>query len=123
MVYKEVTPSELVKGVRYHFSTDGQFDNMTVVGIYHCTRFEWDRKDFNQLFFYPIKGNTKKRYKTKESWVTQIFKDWWIIDHTKIKIYLKIRRKTYKEKLREMFEQTALRIVLKKIVNEDFEWN
>ena len=59
MVYKEVTPSELVKGERYHFSTDGQFDNMTVVGIYHCSRIEWDNEDFNQLFFYPIKGNTK----------------------------------------------------------------
>ena len=123
MVYKQVQPSELVKGEKYHFSEDGHFDKMTVVGRYHCSRIQWDREDFNQLFFYPIKGNTKKRCKEKESWVTQLFKDWWIIDHTKIKIYLKIRRKDYKEKLIEKFKQTVLIFILKKIVNEDFEWN
>lgn len=123
MVYKQVNPSDLVKGERYHFSIDGKFDRMHVVGIYYCSRIQWDGADFNQLFFYPIKGNTKKRCREKESWVTQLFKDWWIIDHTKIKIYLKVTRKDYKQKLREMFEQTALRTVLKKIVNEDFEWH
>ena len=122
MVYKEVQPTQLIKGEKYHFSIDGHFDEMTVIGIYQCSRIEWDGADYNQLFFYPIKGNTKKRSKEKESWVNQIFKKWWIIDHTKIKIYLKIKRKNYKEKLREIFEQTVLKIVLKKIVNEDFEW-
>lgn len=122
MVYKEVTQLDLVKGERYYFSTDGHFDKMTVVGRYYCSRIEWDGADYNQLFFHVIKGNTKKRCKTKESWGTQILNNFWIINHTKIKIYLKIRRNDYKQKLREKFEQTALKIVLKKIVNEDFEW-
>jgi len=122
MVYKHVDPLNLVKGEKYYFSTDGIFDNMTFVGIYHCSRIEYDGRDYNQLFFYPIKGKCKKRYREKESWITQFFKKWWIIDHTKIKIYLKISQKEYKKKLLEKFEETTLKIILKKIVNEDFEW-
>ena len=122
MLYMEVQPSQLIKDEIYHFSLDGHFDNMTVVGIYCCSRIQWDGLDFNQHFFYPIKGNTKKRSKQKESWVTQILKNLWIIDCTKIKIYLKISRKDYKKKLIEKFKENALKIILKRIVNEDFEW-
>ena len=122
MIYKEVQPSQLIEGEIYYFSLDGHFDNMTVVGIYYCSRIQWDGVDSNQLFFEPIKGNTKKRSKQKEPWVTQILKHWWIIDYTKIKIYLKISRKDYKKKLIEKFKETALKIILKRIVNEDFEW-
>ena len=97
MLYKEVQPSQLIKDEIYHFSLDGHFDNMTVVGIYYCSRNQWDGVDCNQLLFHPIKGNTKKRSKQKEPWVTQILQNWWIIDYTKIKIYLKISRKDYKK--------------------------
>jgi hypothetical protein len=120
MVYKEVQPSELVKGTEYYFSTDRNF---IVSGRFLCTRIQIDGNDFNHLLFYPIKGNTKKRYRMPDAWLFQFYKNFWIIDNTKIKIYLKITRKDYKEKLREKYQQTALKIILKRIVNEDFEWN
>lgn len=120
MVYKEVQSSELVKGIEYYFNADGKFN---VSGRFLCSRIIIDGNDFNHLLFHPIKGNTKKRCRSPDAWLFQLYKNFWIIDHTKIKIYLKITRKDYKEKLREKFQQTALRIILKKIVNEDFEWN
>ena len=123
MVYKEVQLSELVKGIEYYFSTDDNFNvTFNVSGKFLCTRIQIDGNDFNHLLFYPMKGNTKKRYRTPDTWLFQFYKNFWIIDHTKIKFYLKIRRNNYKEKLREKFEQTSLRVILKKIVNEDFEW-
>jgi len=40
----------------------------------------------------------------------------------KNKIYSKITKKEYNQKLREKFEQTVLNVILKRIVNENFEW-
>lgn len=118
MVYKEVQQYKLIKGIEYYFSTD---ENFYVSGRFLC-RIQIDGNDFNHLLFYPIKGNTKKRCRTPDAWLFQFYKKYWIIDHTKLKIYSKITRKDYKEKLREKYQQTALRIILKKIINEDFEW-
>lgn len=42
--------------------------------------------------------------------------------HKSSLFYKIITFKQYREKLIEKFKETALRIVLKRIVNEDFEW-
>lgn len=37
--------------------------------------------------------------------------------------YKVIPNKEYKQKIKDKYDEKVLKIVLKKIVNEDFEWN
>ncbi len=111
-LFQEIQSTKLIKYQEYYF-------NNTICGTY-------SGNISNELGFRNVLGITKKMHNDPPEWIVYInrgvFSTFIKIDITK-KCYLKIRRKDYKQKLREKFEQTVLKIVLKKIVNEDFEWN
>ena len=118
MLFQEIHYKKLVKYQTYYFINEF---NKIIINM----RGEYLGKVNNKRIFNVI-GSTKKFRKNPESWVIDIIHDslsteMWVRP-MKTKFYLKITRKEYTQKLREKFEQTALKIVLKRIINEDFEW-
>lgn len=103
-MYQKVEFDALIKGERY-FIRYGAYK--WISGKFH--KFENS---------YAIFSNLKKNIGS--GWRYKGIK-WCMYSHY---IYYKdIPNKEYNKKLREKFEQTALKIILKRIVNEDFEWN
>ena len=120
MLFQEVHYKKLVKNQKYYFIKD-EFNK-----INPSSPGEYLGKNIHNHRMFMVRGSTKKFRRNLEPWALHIvhcpFSTNIWIDATQIKIYLKITRKEYIQKIREKFEQTALKIVLKKIVNEDFEW-
>ena len=119
MLFQEVHYKNLVKHQKYYFINHDNKIIMNMEGEY------LGKNSYNNHKFNVI-GSTKKFRKNPESWVIDIihdslFTEMWVRP-IKTKFYSKITRKGYNQKLREKFEQTALKIVLKRIINEDFEW-
>jgi hypothetical protein len=118
MLFQEIHYKKLVKYQTYYFTNN---INKIIINM----RGEYIGKVNNKRIFNVI-GSTKKFRKNPEPWVIDIihdsfFTEMWVRP-MKTKFYSKITKKEYTQKLREKFEQTALKIVLKRIVNEDFEW-
>jgi hypothetical protein len=118
MLFQEIHYKKLVKYQTYYFINEF---NKIIINM----RGEYIDKKNNQRIFKLI-GSTKNFRRNPEPWVIEIIHysfstEIWI-NAKQTKFYLKISRKEYNQKLREKFEQTALKIVLKRIINEDFEW-
>jgi hypothetical protein len=120
MLFQEVHYKKLVKYQKYYFIKD-KFNKII------STTGEYIGKNSDNHRIFRLIGSTKKFRRNPDTWALLIVdgpfstKIW--IDPLQIKFYLKITRKVYNQKLREKFEQTALKIVLKRIINEDFEWS
>jgi hypothetical protein len=119
-MFKEIHYEKLVKHQKYYFIKD-EFNKIKI-----STPGEYLGKNIHNHRIFTVTGSTKKFRRNPEPWVLDMVhhyistKIW--IDATQTKFYLKITTKEYKEKLIEKFKETALRILLKRIVNEDFEW-
>lgn len=118
-LFQEVHYKKLVKYEEYYFIN---YNNEIIMNM----RCKFIGKKTNRYAFNVV-GSTKSFRRKPESYVLDIIYTWtttkiWI-NLINTKIYLKINRNYYKEKLIEKFKESALRIILKRIVNEDFEWN
>lgn len=120
MLFQEVDYTKLVKYQKYYFIKD-EFNKINT-----SSSGEYCGKNIHNHRIFTIRCSTKKFRRNPEPWLlhtvhSPFSTNIWI-DAAQIKFYLKITRKDYIKKLREKFEQITLKIVLKKIVNEDFEW-
>ena len=120
-MFQEVHYEKLVKHQKYYFIKD-EFNKIKI-----STPGEYLGKNIHNHRIFVVRGSTKKFRRNPEPWALHMIqclfsiKIW--VDATQIKFYLKISRKEYKQQLIEKFKESALRIILKRIVNEDFEWN
>jgi hypothetical protein len=120
MLFQEVHYKKLVKYKKYYFIKD-EFNKINI-----STSGEYLGKNIHGRRIFRLVGSTKKFRRNPEPWALEIVhgtfctKIW--INPLQIKFYLKITRKEYNEKLKEKFQETALKIVLKRLINEDFEW-
>ncbi len=116
LLFQEVPSTKLVKYEKYYF----KYYSNTICGTYS------GNKNPNEYGFCNVLGITKKNRREIPEWIIYIndgiLSTYILIDFTKIKCYLKISKKDYNKKLREKYEQIVLKVILKKIVNEDFEW-
>ena len=120
MLFQQVHYKKLVKYQKYYFIKD-EFNKIIM-----STSGEYVGKNTDNHYIFRVIGTTKKFRRNPQVWALQIIdypfyiKMW--IDPIQIKFYLKITRKEYNKKLIEKFKESALKIILKRIVNEDFEW-
>ena len=120
MLFQEVHYKKLVKYKKYYF-IEGAFNKINL-----SSPGEYLGKNVHNQQVFMVAGCTKKFRRNPPPWVfymiQSLFSTKMWIDAKQIKFYLKITTKEYRQKLIEKFKESALKIILKKIVNEDFEW-
>lgn len=108
-MYEKVEFNQLVKGeiyvIRYGAYTKW------IIG-----KFNKYKDDYGII--YAVFSNLKKNIGT--AWKYKGFK--WNTQ-CNYSYYKQIPNKEYKQKIKDKYDEKVLKIVLKKIVNEDFEWN
>lgn len=114
VIYKQVHGSDAIQGKSYYF--DKMFDRKTLRG--HLLR-----RTKNALHFSLRR---KIGVRDPEPWLLSSlqtsYTTRWIVDPRNAPLYEKIPMHYYKQKLKEKFEENVLKFILKRIVNEDFEW-
>ena len=107
-MYEKIEYKDLIKGERYFIRYSKNNKSKWIIGTF----FEHYGYTNQLVIFGKLTKNTRGHY----GGVTEKI-------HKKSLFYKIILFKQYREQLIEKFKQTALKIVLKKIVNEYFEWN
>jgi hypothetical protein len=106
-MYEKVDFDKLIKGERY-FIRYGAFKWIT--GKFY--QYEQTDGDGIHAMFKNMKKNSSWMYKGM-NW--RMYSDDLYYKH--------IPNKVYMQKIKDKYDEKVLKIVLKKIVNEDFEWN
>ena len=106
-MYENINYENLIKGERYFIRYSKNNKSKWIIG----TLFDHYGHTNQLVIFGKLTKNTRQHYGN----ITEKF-------HKKSLFYKIITFKQYREKLIEKFQQNALKIRLKKIVNEDFEW-
>jgi len=110
-LYQKTHFDELIKGERY-FIRHGPYQWVTGKFLH----YEGDEYKF--AIFHNLKKNTSYQYRGIKWWLDST--ECWL-DSTDL-YYKIITPQLYKQKIKEKYDAKVLKIVLKKIVNEDFEW-
>lgn len=108
-MYEKVEFHELVKGERY-FIRYGAYTKW-IIGKFH--KYEDTDSDGIHALFSSLKKNIGTTWKYKGIK--------WHMESNHL-YYKYVSNKVYMQKIKEKYDENALKIVLKKIVNEDFEW-
>jgi hypothetical protein len=103
-LYQKTHFDELIKGERY-FIRHGHYQWVTGKFLH----YEGD--EYNFAIFHNLKKNTSWQYRGIK----------WCLDSTDL-YYKIIPHEMYKNKLKDKYDAKVLKIILKRIVNEDFEW-
>lgn len=107
-MYQKIEFDALITGERYFIR----------YGAYKWISGKFNKFENNDYGVHALFSNLKKNIGS--GWKYKGIK-WRMYSHY---IYYKyITNIEYKQKLRDKYDETVLKIVLKKIVNEDFEWN
>lgn len=107
-MYQKVDFDKLIKGEKY-FIRYGK--HQWITGKFY--KYTYDDYEINAIF-ENLKKNKGGNWRFKQMKWFMSCKD----------LYYKIIPDTiYKEKIKDKYDEKVLKIVLKKIVNEDFEWN
>jgi len=106
-MYETINYEDLIKGERYFIRYSKNNKSKWIIGTF----FDHYGHTNQLVIFGKLTKNTRLHY----GGVTEKF-------HKKSLFYKIITFKQYREKLIEKFQQTALKVILKKIVNEYFEW-
>jgi hypothetical protein len=106
-MYEKVEFNQLVKGERYFIRYSSY---KWITGKFHKYE-QTDNNGIHALF---------KRMKKNNSWMYKGF-TWHMTEHSSY--YKCITNKEYIQKLKDKYDEKVLKIILKRIVNEDFEWN
>ena len=106
-MYKRIEFNSLIKGERYYIRFLKNNKSKWIIGTFFG-QYGYN----NQLvIFGKLTKNTRVHYGD----VIEKF-------NNKSLFYKIVSFKQYREKLIEKFKETVLKIILKRIVNEDFEW-
>lgn len=107
-MYEKTHYEDLIKGDRYFIRYSKNNNSKWIIGTFF-KNYGYN----NQLvIFSKLTKKTRQHYGD----VTEKF-------HKNSLFYKIIIFKQYRERLIEKFKENVLRFILKKIVNEDFEWN
>jgi len=109
-MYQKVEINQLIKGERY-FVRYGKYNKWICGKLF---KLEYTDGDGIHAIFSSLKKNPGNgwRYKGIK----------WCMGSNDL-YYKYISNKEYLQKIKDKYDEKVLKLVLKKIVNEDFEWN
>ena len=107
-MYEKVQFHQLVKGERYFIRYGAH--TKWISGKF----YKYEETDGIHALFSSLKKNVGTTWKYKGIKWHMIASDLY---------YKQIPNKIYAQKIKDKYDEKVLKVVLKKIVNEDFEWN